>query len=380
MNRKYIIAALMAVFMISCETTPSFKITGKVSSAENKTLYFEHSGINGVEMIDSVKLGREGNFNFKQARPEAPDFYRLRIENRIINFVADSTETIAVEADYNEFALKYNIGGSDDNKKIQQLVQLQSALQSEIAALGKTGWPIGILQDSVNAKVNAYKDNIKRNFIFNGPDHAYAYFALFQQLNGMMIFDAVTNRDDIKCFAAVATSMNNKYPHSDRSRNLYNMVVRGMKNTRQPSAQQAEIPADKIKEASIIDVPLKDAKGNVKHLTDLKGKVVLIDFTAYASAASGARNLALRELYSKYNNQGFEVYQISLDVDEHFWKVSSSNLPWICVRDANGPYSTYINLYGVDKIPTSFLVNRNNEVCLRMTEKTDFDAEIKKLL
>ena len=62
----------------------------------------------------------------------------------------------------------------------------------------------------------------------------YAYFALFQSLNGYMIFDPLTNKEDVKCFAAVATSLNNAYPHADRSRNLYNMVIKGMKNTRIP--------------------------------------------------------------------------------------------------------------------------------------------------
>lgn len=93
-----------------------------------------------------------------------------------------------------------------------------------------------------------------------------------------------------------------------------------MKNTRTPRQQTMEIPEDKIKEASIIDIQLKDLKGNTRSLTDLKGKVVLIDFTVYNNAMSAAHNLALRELYNKYASQGFEIYQISLDGDEHFWK------------------------------------------------------------
>lgn len=53
----------------------------------------------------------------------------------------------------------------------------------------------------------------------------YAYFALFQSLNGYMIL-ILDNKEDVKCFAAVATSLNNAYPHADRSRNLYNMVIK----------------------------------------------------------------------------------------------------------------------------------------------------------
>ena len=47
-----------------------------------------------------------------------------------------------------------------------------------------------------------------------------------------------------------------KRQHADRSRNLYNMVIKGMKNTRTPRQQTMEIPEDKIKEASIIDIPV----------------------------------------------------------------------------------------------------------------------------
>ena len=130
----------------------------------------------------------------------------------------------------------------------------------------------------------------------------------------------------------------------------------------------------------IIDIELKDIKGNVRRLTDLKGKVILIDFTVYNNAMSAAHNLALRELYNKYASQGLEIYQISLDADEHFWKTSSDNLPWICVRDANGAYSQYVTLYSVTNLPAVFLVNRANELSARGETITNLEESIKKLL
>lgn len=136
--------------------------------------------------------------------------------------------------------------------------------------MAQSGIPVGIAQDSLTRMVDAYKDEVKRNYIFVAPNKPYAYFALFQVLNGYMIFDPLNNKEDVKCFAAVATSMNNLYPHADRSRNLYNMVIKGMKNTRAPQVKPLDIPADKIQEASIIDIPLMDIKGTVRHLTDLK--------------------------------------------------------------------------------------------------------------
>ena len=298
----------------------------------------------------------------------------------VISISLKNVDGVTFDIAYKNFATEYNIQGSENNQKIKELVLLQTDLQERVNRMAQSGIPVGIAQDSLTRMVDAYKDEVKRNYIFVAPNKPYAYFALFQVLNGYMIFDPLNNKEDVKCFAAVATSMNNLYPHADRSRNLYNMVIKGMKNTRAPQVKPLDIPADKIQEASIIDIPLMDIKGTVRHLTDLKGKVVLIDFTAYGSAESGARNLLLREIYDKYASQGLEIYQVSLDTDEHFWKTAADNLPWICVRDPQGPYSTYVRLYGVTQLPTAFLVGRNNELNMRIGPKTDLEEAIKKLL
>ena len=379
-RNAYIAAALLFAGVTACNNEPAFTVQGEITDAADKMLYLEHTGLEGIIPLDSTELNESGSFSFSSARPEAPEFYRLRIENQIINFSIDSTETVEIHAGFKNLSTEYQIEGSENNTKIKELVLLQAELQKQVNQLAQSGLPIGIAQDSIQSLVNAYKDTVKRNYIFAGPNKPYAYFALFQQLNGYMIFDPLSNKEDVKCFAAVATSMNNMYPHADRSRNLYNMVIKGMKNTRTPQTQPLQIPADKIEETSIIDIPLRDVDGNLDHLTDLKGKVVLIDFTIYGTAESGARNLLLRELYNKYKGQGLEIYQISLDTDEHFWKTSADNLPWICVRDPQGPYSTYVRMYGVSQLPTSFLVNRSNELSLRIDANTDLDAEIKNLL
>ncbi len=86
--------------------------------------------------------------------------------------------------------------------------------------------------------------------------------------------------------------------------------------------------------------------------------------------------LSKRFLYNKYKNKGFEIYQVSLDDDIHFWKCSCENIPWICVHETNG---TAVNLYKVTKLPTYFLINRSNELVKRSDDvKTSLEDEIKK--
>jgi peroxiredoxin len=376
----YYLLALVLVGMSACENGPKFKVQGEVADAENKTIYLEASGLEGIVLLDSVKLKANGNFSLAGARPEIPEFYRLRMDGKVINFVVDSTETVSIKAEAAKFDTDYTIDGAESNQKIKELVLLQAELQQKVDKLSQSKLPAGIAQTQLATLINEYKNKVKKGYIYEAPNKPYAYFALFQTLGGYMIFDPLANKDDVRCFAAVATSLNNIYPHADRSRNLYNMVIKGLKNTREPRQENVEIDPSIIKESGIIDIKLKDLKGKERSLTELAGKVVLIDFTIYNNTMSATHNLALRELYNKYHEKGLEIYQISLDADEHFWKTSADNLPWICVRDEKASYSNYIQLYNVTQLPTIFLVDRSNSLNARGENIEDLEAAIQKLL
>ena len=376
----YYLLALVLVGMSACENGPKFKVQGEVADAENKTIYLEASGLEGIVLLDSVKLKANGNFSLAGARPEIPEFYRLRMDGKVINFVVDSTETVSIKAEAAKFDTDYTIDGAESNQKIKELVLLQAELQQKVDKLAQSKLPAGIAQTQLATLINEYKNKVKKGYIYEAPNKPYAYFALFQTLGGYMIFDPLANKDDVRCFAAVATSLNNIYPHADRSRNLYNMVIKGLKNTREPRQENVEIDPSIIKESGIIDIKLKDLKGKERSLTELAGKVVLIDFTIYNNTMSATHNLALRELYNKYHEKGLEIYQISLDADEHFWKTSADNLPWICVRDEKASYSNYIQLYNVTQLPTIFLVDRSNSLNARGENIEDLEAAIQKLL
>lgn len=382
--KKLFCVALAAMALGACNSGPQFKIEGEVTGADGKMLYLEASALEGIVPLDSVKLKENGTFAFTHARPASPEFYRLRLEDRVINFSIDSTETVVVKAPYAEFATGYTVEGSDNSTKIKELTMKQMALQGEADALYKAmqSRTIGVdeYQEKLAELLKNYKDDVKINYIFAAPNTAAAYFALFQKLNNYLIFDPLNSKDDVKCFAAVATSLNNFYPEADRSKNLYNIVIKGMKNTREPQRTNIEIPEDMVKETGVIDISLRDIKGNVHKLSDLKGKAVILDFTVYQSAVSASHNYMLRDLYDKYASQGLEIYQISLDADEHYWKTTASNLPWICVRDANGIYSSIVSLYSIQSLPSIFLINKNNELSARGEAIKNLEEEVKKLL
>ena len=382
--KKITFVALAALTITACSSGPEFEVNGDISGADGKMLYLEASGLEGIVPLDSVKLKGEGTFKFKQPRPESPEFYRLRVDNKVINFSVDSIETLQINAPYVDFSTAYTVEGSENSSKIKELtlkqINLQKNVDEQLNALRANKLGHDTFEENLATLLKNYKEDVKVNYIFAAPNTAAAYFALFQKLNDYLIFDPLNNKDDVKCFAAVATSLNNTYPDAVRSKNLYNSVIKGMKNTRQPQSKSLEIPQDKIIETGIIDIALRDVKGNTRKLTDLKGKVVLLDFSVFQSPAGAPHNMMLRELYNKYAKDGLEIYQVSLDADEHYWKTAAGNLPWVCVRDGNGVYSTNVAVYNVRQVPSIFLINRNNELKLRGEDIKDLEASVKSLL
>ena len=88
----------------------------------------------------------------------------------------------------------------------------------------------------------------------------------------------------------------------------------------------------------------------------------------------------LRELYNKYHGQGLQIYQVSVDPDEHFWKQQTAALPWISVRDPQGLRSQTLGIYNIQALPDFFLIDRGNNIVGRSSTIKDVDQAIKNLL
>ena len=86
----------------------------------------------------------------------------------------------------------------------------------------------------------------------------------------------------------------------------------------------------------------------------------------------------MRELYNKYHDRGLEIYQVSLDEDDHFWKTRTAALPWISVRDDRGASNVY--LYQKQTLPINYIISRDNQVVMGPQQIKDLDADIAKYL
>ena len=255
---------------------------------------------------------------------------------------------------------------------------LRDALEKQVSIMASSTSPAVVKTErEIRAVVDEFKENIKKQYIIPAPGSASAYYALTMTLGGSPIFNPMADRNDCRCFAAVATNYKRLYPETKHTKRITKIAEEGLKATRPTQQVELEVEERSATITDMFNLKLPQANGDTIALSSMQGKVILLDFTIYENTEIGGRNIKMRELYNKYKNKGFEIYQVSFDRREHFWQQSAANLPWTCVRDASGASA---RLFNVQVLPTFFLINKKGEVILRDEQIENTEKEIEKLL
>ncbi len=373
---------ILAVLAASCQHKGQFHVNGRITDAADTVMYLEHISLgNGIEVVDSVRLSADGEFEMKGDTASAPEFYRLRIGGQCVNLAFDSTETVTVEASLKNMSFGYAVKGSGTCDTIRILSLKLAELEKDIRRVADDrNFTLEERDKMIDDLVQQYKTDVKMDIIQNRYAATASYFACFQVLNGQLLFNPMADRSDLVWLRAVANAWNEKYPGSQRTENLCNIVMEGSRRQAKPRKIVIDPSHSKVRELGIIDMTFPDIRGTERTLSDLKGKVVLLDFTALSLDGTPERTLQLRELYNLYHNRGLEIYQVCVDPDRHFWTQRSEQLPWTCVYCEEGLESDILALYNVIQLPTYFLIDRNCDLQSRQGEVKNLKAAIEKLL
>ncbi|HEX8040107.1 MAG TPA: TlpA disulfide reductase family protein [Chryseosolibacter sp.] len=329
------------------ETGGSYRLRGRLENKTSGWIFLSTSEGDEFILRDSSAIRPDGSFLF-EGKMSPGEISRLSLdEHNGLFFVLDAG-AIDVSADANDLAATGAVQGSPESGLLRQLMDAvektrreQSALERQFAINQIAGNSDSLLylQESF-LRLQARRSRDIKDFIRENPRSFVAAFAASALLD---------RREEQAFIDSMLTVFNETIPDSRYVREL-NTWSEG-RISLAPGAPAPEI-----------ELPQMD--GTPLALSSLRGKYVLIDFWASWCGPCRKENPEVVRLYNRYNDKGFEIYGVSLDESRDQWRnaIQQDGLPWRHVCDLKGAAGVAVQLYDVQTIPKTLLLDREGQI------------------
>ena len=373
---KIIIFAAAMVMAAACSSKAG--IEGELTGAASSEVVMKLLNINQYQVLDTVKTNASGKFSYKvEVAKGQPEFvYVFYKDTKIASLLLEAGDKVNVSADT---LGNFTVEGSGESVKLAQvereyaeaLVQL-TTLSSQ--ALVAEGAEADALKRQVGQiYVDYYRSRVK--YVMENSQSLTCVPVFFQNFGSdLPVFSQTT---DALLFSNIADSLEAVYPDS-----RYVKALRTEAAKRQ-NYLELESRINAAETVGYPDIELPDVNAQKVRLSEVDSKVVMIFFWSATDANQKMFNLDfLKGIYEDYHDKGFEIYQVSLDVDKAQWArvVKEQKLPWINVCDSRGAASPYTLLYNITSVPAVYVIADGDLVEGSMTNETEFRKTIEKLL
>lgn len=130
------------------------------------------------------------------------------------------------------------------------------------------------------------------------------------------------------------------------------------------------------------DFTMNQLDGTPLALSELRGKVVLVDFWASWCGPCRRENPNVVAAYKKYKEKGFDVLGVSLDKNKDRWQaaIEKDGLVWNHVSDLKGWANSAAAKYGVRSIPATFLLDAEGKIIGKNLRGAALEAKLEEVL
>lgn len=337
----------------------NFEVSGKITGVPGMTLFIEAPSDKGTIPVAEGQINDDGSFSISGNIPGL-GYYFLRLsdeKNSLIPITLIPGDHLTINTSENSFVSKPNAGGTSWSKtmnrylgEFDQFQQTQARLQLNEGNLSKEEVSKLFLQ------AKSKMESFSRSNMLKDPSNAYNIILSMDLLPSVSFDD--WDPSNLDALRKVTEAFEDKYagqPAAETFRNQYAQIENAY----------FEFASSVNGTVAAPEIAFQNPSGKILKLSDLKGKVVLVDFWASWCGPCRAENPNVVKMYEKFKDKGFTIFSVSLDEDATKWKeaIEKDKLSWTNhVSDLKGWKSSVVANYGIEGIPHTVLLNKEGKI------------------
>lgn len=377
MKKLSFLSLLSAIILFSSCEKPgdgSTTISGTIEGGEGPVYIFKRQPSSTVP-VDTLEF-ENGSFKFN-TMADSSHFYFIQADAATnLTLFVEPGEDVNITIKGLDKNRTYEVTGSETTKRlfrIEDIVRDTKATIDSIDQLNLAYLDSGNTQEFKMGLDVIFQQSITRSqnrlkaFIDEAPDNIANIFVFYQYIGNFPIMSPV---DDMPYFEKVASGLSAAYPN-DPNVIFFADRLEKIKVAVADQKKKEQIKAALVPGAAAPDIEMVSPSGEVQKLSNLKGKVVLVDFWASWCRPCRAESPNLVRMYNELKDKGFDIFSVSLDGVQQQpnpktdWinAIQQDGLLWPNhVSDLKGWGSAAVQTFGFQGIPYTMLVDRDGSI------------------